>query len=103
MRVAALGSGSRGNSLLVEAGSTRLLVDAGLSGRQIERRLAALEVEPESVAAIIVTHEHRDHTRGVGVAARRWGPHHAIVAARVLQWPRYNIKIVARIALVRPH
>lgn len=73
MRIAALGSGSRGNSLLVEAGSTRLLVDAGLSGRQLERRLTALEVEPESVAAIVVTHEHRDHTSGVGVAARRWG------------------------------
>ena len=73
MRVAALGSGSRGNSVLVEAGETRVLVDAGLSGRQIARRLETLRIEPRSVAAIIVTHEHRDHTRGVGVAARRWG------------------------------
>lgn len=73
MRVAALGSGSRGNSLLVEAGETRVLVDAGLSGRQIARRLEALQIDPASVAAIVVTHEHRDHTRGIGVAARRWG------------------------------
>ncbi len=73
MRVAALGSGSRGNSLLVEGGGTRVLVDSGLSARQIGRRLAMLDVAPEGIAAIVVTHEHRDHARGIGVAARRWG------------------------------
>ncbi len=73
MRIAALGSGSQGNSLFVEAGDTRLLVDAGLSARQIGRRLETLDVDPPSIAAIVVTHEHRDHTRAIGVAARRWG------------------------------
>lgn len=73
MRIAALGSGSRGNSLLVEAGETRLLVDAGLSARQIGRRLETLGIDPSSISAIVVTHEHRDHTRAIGVAARRWG------------------------------
>ena len=73
MRLACLGSGSRGNSVLVEAGETIVLVDAGFSGSELERRLARLGVEPERVAAVIVTHEHRDHTSGVGVAARRWG------------------------------
>lgn len=73
MRLACLGSGSRGNAILVEAEGTRILVDAGFSGRQLARRLEALEVEPESILAVVVTHEHRDHTRGAGVAARRWG------------------------------
>lgn len=73
VRVACLGSGSRGNSILVEAGATAILVDAGFSGVEIERRLVRLGLEPERIAAVVVTHEHRDHTSGVGVAARRWG------------------------------
>lgn len=73
MRVIVLGSGSRGNAVLVESGATRLLVDAGFSGRDLERRLAAVEVAPESITALLVTHDHGDHTRGMGVAARRWG------------------------------
>jgi len=73
VRVACLGSGSRGNSVLVEAGDTTILVDAGFSGIELERRLERLGVAPESVAAVVVTHEHRDHTGGMGVLARRWG------------------------------
>ena len=67
-----LGSGSAGNSILVEADGLRLLVDAGFSGRDIERRLAAVGVEPESLEGILVTHDHGDHTRGMGVLARRF-------------------------------
>lgn len=73
MRVTVLGSGSDGNATLVECGATRILVDAGFSGRSIERRLEAVDVAPESLQAIVVTHEHRDHTRGAGVLARRFG------------------------------
>lgn len=73
MRVACLGSGSRGNSLLVEAAGTAVLVDAGFSGRELDRRLTRLGVDPDTVRGVIVTHEHRDHTGGMGVAARRWG------------------------------
>lgn len=72
MRITILGSGSRGNAVLVESGGTRLLVDAGFSGRDLARRLAAVEVAPESLTALLVTHDHGDHTRGMGVAARRW-------------------------------
>jgi phosphoribosyl 1,2-cyclic phosphodiesterase len=72
LRVAALGSGSRGNSILVECGQTRVLVDAGFSGAEIARRLEVLGVDPLTVQAVLVTHEHRDHTSGIGVAARRW-------------------------------
>lgn len=71
--VASLGSGSAGNAFLVEAGDSRLLVDAGFSGRQLGRRLDRLAVDPESIDIVVVTHEHRDHTAGMGVGARRWG------------------------------
>lgn len=73
MRVASLGSGSRGNSVYVEVDDTRILVDAGFSGVQIQRRLAALGVDPGRIDAVVLTHEHRDHTSGAGVVARRWG------------------------------
>jgi len=71
-RAHVLGSGSRGNSILLETPETRIIVDAGFSGRQIERRLAAIDVAPDSIAALFITHEHRDHTQGMGVIARRW-------------------------------
>jgi len=73
LKVSVLGSGSRGNAVLVEAEGVRLLVDAGFSGRDLERRLAALEIDPASLTALLVTHDHSDHTSGMGVAARRWG------------------------------
>jgi phosphoribosyl 1,2-cyclic phosphodiesterase len=73
LKVTVLGSGSRGNAILVESGGTRLLVDAGFSGRDLERRLAEVEVDPASLTALLITHDHGDHTRGMGVAARRWG------------------------------
>jgi phosphoribosyl 1,2-cyclic phosphodiesterase len=73
LKVSILGSGSRGNAVLIESQGVRLLVDAGFSGRDLERRLAAVEVDPGSLTALLVTHDHSDHTRGMGVAARRWG------------------------------
>jgi len=71
-RVHVLGSGSRGNSILLETSEIRILVDAGFSGRQIERRLEAIEIPANSISALVITHEHRDHTQGMGVLARRW-------------------------------
>jgi phosphoribosyl 1,2-cyclic phosphodiesterase len=73
VRFACLGSGSEGNGLLVEAGATRLLIDCGFGIRDAIARLARIEVEPESIAAIIVTHEHSDHVGGVGAFAARYG------------------------------
>lgn len=73
MRVTVLGSGSRGNSTLVEAGTTRILIDAGFSGKQITRRMRSVGVDAAALSAIVVTHDHVDHTRGVGVLARRFG------------------------------
>ena len=73
MIVGCLGSGSGGNAWYVSSGDTRVLVDAGFSGVETERRLGALGVEPGRIDAVVVTHEHRDHTAGAGVVARRWG------------------------------
>jgi phosphoribosyl 1,2-cyclic phosphodiesterase len=73
MRVAVLGSGSAGNAVLVCAGETRILIDAGFSARALADRLDRLGVSPDSIAAIVVTHDHGDHTRGMGVFARRHG------------------------------
>ena len=71
MRFASLGSGSQGNATLIEYAGTRLLLDCGFAAREVERRLARLGVEPESLDGILVTHEHQDHIRGVGPLARR--------------------------------
>lgn len=71
MRFASLGSGSRGNATLIEAGGTRLLVDCGFAAREVERRLAALGVVPGDLRAILLTHEHGDHVRGVLPLATR--------------------------------
>ena len=73
MRFASLGSGSRGNATLVESGATRVLVDCGFSCRETERRLARLGRTPDQLAALLVTHEHGDHVRGVPLLARKYG------------------------------
>ena len=73
MRFACLGSGSRGNAWLVESGGTRVLVDCGFSVRETVRRLQRLGVEAESIAAVLLTHEHADHARGVASFAARHG------------------------------
>ena len=72
MKFSILSSGSRGNSCYLETGNARILVDAGLSGIEIERRLGAVGVMAQSLDAIVVTHEHSDHIKGVGVMARRF-------------------------------
>jgi phosphoribosyl 1,2-cyclic phosphodiesterase len=73
VRFACLGSGSEGNALLVEADGTRLLVDCGFGIRETIARLERLGVAPESIAAIVVTHEHSDHIGGVAAFAARFG------------------------------
>lgn len=72
MRFASLGSGSKGNSWLVEHGTTRLLVDCGFTLGETRLRLERLGVEAESLTAVLITHEHGDHVRGVGALARRY-------------------------------
>jgi phosphoribosyl 1,2-cyclic phosphodiesterase len=71
MRLCLLASGSKGNCLFLETDSCRLLIDAGLSGREAIARLSAIGVAAESLDGILITHEHTDHIRGVGALARR--------------------------------
>ncbi len=71
MRVCLVASGSKGNSVYLESGQSRLLIDAGLSAIELITRLAAIGVDASTLDAILVTHEHGDHVRGVGPLARR--------------------------------
>ena len=72
MKVWVLGSGSRGNATVIDNGSTRVLVDAGFSARELKHRFAVAGIAPQSIDALIVTHEHGDHACGAVSAARRW-------------------------------
>ncbi len=71
MRFASLGSGSQGNSLIVDTGQTKVLVDCGFSNTALSARLARLGASPGDLTAILVTHEHSDHIAGVFSFARR--------------------------------
>jgi len=73
MRMTVLASGSKGNATVVAAGRTCVLVDAGLSCRELLRRMAATGEDPAALTAILVTHEHLDHVAGLSVLARRLG------------------------------
>lgn len=73
MRLTVLGSGSRGNALLVESADRALLVDAGFSHQDLERRMKVAGREPAAVRGIVLTHEHGDHSRGAARTASRWG------------------------------
>lgn len=70
--VCILASGSKGNAIFISSGDTSLLIDAGLSGIEIERRLRSRGLDPENLNAILVSHEHSDHIQGVGVLSRRY-------------------------------
>ena len=72
MKFASLGSGSQGNATLVEAADTCLLVDCGFSMRETVRRLDQLQRSPDQLNAILVTHEHGDHIKGVMPLARKY-------------------------------
>jgi phosphoribosyl 1,2-cyclic phosphodiesterase len=72
VRVCLLASGSRGNCALIETDDIRLLIDAGLSGIETERRLAPLGLTGNDLDGILVTHEHHDHVGGIGPLARRF-------------------------------
>ncbi len=73
MRFASLGSGSKGNCLVVEAGGSRVLIDCGLAPKEAARRLGRLGLEPGDIDAILVTHEHDDHAGHAHAFAARCG------------------------------
>lgn len=71
MRMTVLASGSKGNSTVISSSRTRVLVDAGLSCRELLKRMAVAGEDPETLDAILITHEHIDHVAGLSVLARR--------------------------------
>src|SRR3954471_16259557 len=73
MKLWMLGSGSSGNAVLCECDDERILIDCGFGTRTIAKRLKSIGVEPESISACLVTHEHSDHISGVARAAKKWG------------------------------
>jgi phosphoribosyl 1,2-cyclic phosphodiesterase len=70
-RIQVLGSGSGGNAILLEGDGQRLLIDAGFSSRELEHRLRIVGVQPSTLRAVVITHEHHDHCRGAARFARR--------------------------------
>jgi phosphoribosyl 1,2-cyclic phosphodiesterase len=71
--VTVLGSGSEGNATLVESDGVSILIDAGFSGRDLEQRIESVGVPVSTLAGIVISHDHGDHTRGMGILARRFG------------------------------
>lgn len=83
MQVCSLASGSSGNSYYIGTDSTRILVDAGLSGKGIRERLEQINIDIAGFGGILVTHEHDDHIKGVGILSRRYN---IPVYATALTW-----------------
>ncbi len=73
MRMTVLASGSKGNSTIVASSRTRILVDAGLSCRELLKRMHKAGEDPSAIDALLITHEHQDHVQGVAVLARKLG------------------------------
>src|ERR1700693_986319 len=71
MRMTVLASGSKGNSTVISSSRTRVLVDAGLSCRELLKRMSIAGEDPAQLDAILITHEHQDHGAGLSVLARR--------------------------------
>ena len=99
IEVSVLASGSSGNAIFISGGKTKILIDAGLSGKEIEKRLAKIGVYGDELDAIVVTHEHLDHIKGVGVLSRRYDlPVYAnepTWKGRRNNWGRLPIRIAA--------
>ncbi|MBN1841623.1 MAG: MBL fold metallo-hydrolase [Deltaproteobacteria bacterium] len=71
-KICVLASGSKGNAIFVSNDKTAILIDAGLSGTEIDRRLRSRNISPDALDAVVVSHEHGDHIHGVGVMSRRF-------------------------------
>ena len=84
-----LASGSKGNSTLVSSSRTRILVDAGLSCRELLKRLQMAEEDPSRIDALLITHEHQDHVQGVAVLARKLGVPVYFTSATHRAWMRW--------------
>lgn len=105
MRIASLGSGSRGNATLISHGETTLLVDCGFSLRETEQRLNRLGISAQDVTGVFVSHEHTDHIRGVGAFARKhrtpvWMTHGTLRVSNVGNIPVVNEMVTETILAI---
>jgi phosphoribosyl 1,2-cyclic phosphodiesterase len=91
MRMTVLASGSKGNCMVVSSSRTRILVDAGLSCRELFKRMRAADEDPATLDAILITHEHQDHVQGVAVTARKLGIPVYFTQATHRAWMRWMI------------
>jgi len=73
MRLCSIASGSSGNCIYTGSAKTHILVDAGISAKKVEEGLKKLQVEGKDLKGLLLTHEHSDHVKGVGILARRYG------------------------------
>jgi phosphoribosyl 1,2-cyclic phosphodiesterase len=89
MRMTVLASGSKGNSTLVCSSRTRILVDAGLSCRELLKRMQMADEDPAAIDALLITHEHQDHVQGVAVLARKLGVPVYFTQATHRAWMRW--------------
>ena len=89
MQIHVLASGSSGNSIYIAIGGARILVDAGISARRIERSLAGIGVGAGELDALLVTHEHSDHIKGLGVFSRKFK---IPVYARPKAWEKIGLQ-----------
>lgn len=90
MKLCSIASGSSGNCIYLETEESHILIDAGYSGKQIEKLLKQASIDPKNLDAIFVTHEHSDHIQGVGVLSRRF---HIPIYANRKTWEAMSSKI----------
>ena len=72
LRITHLGTGSRGNSTLLETDEVKVLIDQGFSGAQLEKRLRLLGISPEEIDCALISHHHGDHGGGASIAQKKW-------------------------------
>ncbi len=72
MKICSIASSSSGNCIYVGSDNTHILIDAGISGKRVKAGLNSIGVEPESIDAVLITHEHSDHIKGLGVISRKY-------------------------------
>lgn len=86
MKLWVLGSGSKGNALVLESAGRRLLIDAGFGPRVLAARMRGAGIAPESIEAVVVTHEHWDHVKGIPSLAKHWGWTVHATAGTIAAW-----------------
>ena len=67
MKITILGSGSKGNSTFIDLGNKKILIDVGFSYKQIKEKLSKINIDPKEIDALLITHDHSDHTYGLKV------------------------------------